>query len=227
MTWENYVCLRINKKDDDEDHLSVFESVYQLSKYIDNDVPYLVVFETGENHENPHYHATFRLIGKMQAFRQFLIRKGFKGNECYSLKAANPEKMDAHLDYLCKGTGTGKEDGPHVVLAHKDLTDSVIKERHDAFWKKNQEIADRKPKRKREEPASKLILAICKQKLEHDSSKLAISEDELIDITLEWYKANKWSMNVFQMKAVVNYVSYSLNPQSNRVDLMRNQLKFN
>lgn len=214
---DNYVCLRLN-------HGHVLDLL--LEKYIDKSVPYLCVHETGENDENPHWHLAFRCIGKMQALRQWLGRNGFKGNESYSLKAGDPEKMDAHFDYLCKGTGTGKEDGPNVVFGHEYFTDAVVYERHNTFWKKAQEIADRKPKRKREEPAAKMILAICEQKLEHDRQKSAISEDELIDITLEWYKKNKWSMNVFQMKAVVNYVSYCLNPDSNRVELMRNALKF-
>lgn len=218
---DNYVCLRINESDT---AASVYDSL--LEKYIDQSVPYLVVRELGEDKQNPHRHYAFRCIGKMQALRQWLVRNGLKGNESYSLKAGDPEKMDTHFDYLCKGTGTGKEDGPDVILRHEDFTDAVIDERHQVFWKKSQEIGDRKAKRKREEPASKMILAICQQKLEHDPRKSSISEDELIDITLEWYKKNKWSMNVFQMKAVVNYVSYCLNPDSNRVELMKQQLKF-
>ncbi len=221
--WKNYVCLRLDKPTDlpAQHPLDLL-----LEKYVDKSVPYLCCFECGEDDENPHWHLTFRCIGKMQALRQWLVRNGFKGNQSYSLKAGDPEKMDAHFNYLCKGTGTGKEDRPQIVFGHEDFTDAVIHERHDMFWKKAQEIADRKPKRKREEPASKMILAICHQKLEHDPKKSSISEDELIDITLEWYKKNKWSMNIFQMKAVVNYVSYSLNPDSNRVELMRSALKF-
>ena len=221
---DNYVCLRLNRPEDPVEQSRIVNLLFE--KYVDQSVPYLVVYETGEDDKNPHWHFAFRCISKMQALRQFLTREGFKGNQSYSLKAGDPEKMDSHFDYLCKGTGTGKEDGPNVVLRHKDFTDAVIDERHNVFWKKNQEIIDRKPKRKREEPASKMILAICEQKLEH-SDKTAISEDELIDITLEWYKKNKWSMNTFQMKSVVNYVSYCLNPDSNRVTMMKNALKFN
>lgn len=223
MSFENYVCLRLNRPQDPVEQARIVNLL--LEKYVDKSVPYLCVFETGEDDKNPHWHFAFRCIGKMQALRQCLGRNGFKGNESYSLKAGDPEKMDTHFDYLCKGTGTGKDDGPYVVFGHEYFTDAVIYERHNTFWKKAQEIADRKPKRKREEPASKMILAICQQKLEH-SGKSSISEDELIDITLEWYKKNKWSMNVFQMKAVVNYVSYCLNPDSNRVELMKQQLKF-
>lgn len=218
---DNYVLLRITES---APAASLYDSLFE--KYVDKSVPYLVVRELGEDDENPHRHFGFRCIGKMQALRQWLGRNGLKGNESYSLKAGDPKKMDTYFDYLCKGTGTGKEDGPHVLLRHKDFTDAVINERNQVYWKVNQEIAERQPKRKREEPASKMILAICQQKLEHDPSKLAISEDELIDITLEWYKKHKWSMNVFQMKAVINYVSYSLNSNSNRVELMRQQLKF-
>ena len=217
----NYVCLRLN---DVAAALALEISI--LEKYVDKSVPYLIVRELGEDKKNPHRHFAFRCVCNMQALRQWLVRQGLKGNESYSLKAGDPDQMDAHFDYLCKGTGTGEQDGPDVLFCHHDFTDAVIDERNKFFWKKNQEIRDRQPKRKREEPASKMILAICQQKLEH-SAKSSISEDELIDITLEWYKKNKWSMNVFQMKAVVNYVSYSLNPDSNRVAMMRNALKFN
>lgn len=221
MAYAGYVCLRLNETPNWLETLDLL-----LIKYVDKSVPYLAVRELGKDDKNPHRHFAFRCIGKMQALRQALVRVGFKGNESYCLKAGDPEQMDAHFDYLCKGTGTGKEDGPDVVVAHEDFTKAVIDERNKVFWKKNEQFAERKTKRKREEPAAKQILAICQQKLEHDSKKLAISEDELISITLEWYKKNKWSMNVFQMKAVVNYVSYSLNPDSNRVEMMRNQLKF-
>lgn len=224
QTFENYVCLRLTDTPSarlTEELLSIIET-----KYVDKTRTYLLVHETGKEKDNPHIHATFALIGTMQAFRQALNRLGFKGNGCYELKASIPEKMMSHFQYLCKGDGTGKEDRPKIGFRSEDLTDAIIDQAYKIYWQVSQQLSERNPKRKREEPAAKQILAICVQKLEHDPQKSSISEDELIDITLAWYKANKWSMNVFQMKAVVNYVSYSLNPDSNRVELMKQQLKF-
>lgn len=224
QSFEGFVCLRLT----DTPRARLTEELLATieAKYVDKTRTHLLVHETGKDKDNPHIHATFALIGTVQAFRTALNRLGFKGNGCYRLEVADPKQMMSHFQYLCKGDGTGKEDVPNVGLRSEDLTDSVIDEAHQIYWQVSKELSERNPKRKREEPAAKQILAICVQKLEHDPSKLAISEDELIDITLEWYKANKWSMNVFQMKAVINYVSYSLNSNSNRVELMRQQLKF-
>ena len=107
--WKNYVLLRLNMPPEPP---SPHPLDLLFEKYVDKSVPYLGVFERGEDDENPHWHLAFRCIGKMQALRQWLVRNGFKGNQSYSLKAGDPEKMDAHFNYLCKGTGTGKEDGP-------------------------------------------------------------------------------------------------------------------
>lgn len=219
--YSEYVLLRLTEATLPEDFFSIF-----LEKYVNQTVPYLIVHETGKDNENPHFHCAFSRIGNMQTLRQFLIRLGLKGNQSYSLKVAKSDQMDAHFNYLCKGTGTGKEDGPDIRFRHERFTNAIVNQCHNRYWEKSKEISERKTKRKREEPASKEILAICRQKLEH-GPKLALSEDEIIDITLEWYKNNKWSMNTFQMKAVVNYVSYCLNPDSNRVAMMKNALKFN
>jgi len=221
VSFENYVLLRLTECD------ALTEEVFTeiLAKYVDKTATHLFVYETGKKDENPHVHGTFRLVSAVQAFRQYLLRKGLKGNQSYSLKVADRDQMKAHFQYLCKGTGTGKDDRPNVGFRSENLHDAVIQQFHKIYWEENQQIAKGNSKRKREEPAAKQILAICRQKIEH-GPKDALLEDEIIDITLEWYFKNKWSMNTFQMKAVVNYVSYGLNKDSNRVHLMKQSLKF-
>ena len=86
--FKTHVCLRLTDTPGarlTEELLSVIET-----KYVDKTSTYLLVHETGKNKDNPHIHATFALVGTMQAFRIFLNRLGFKGNGCYELKAAIP-----------------------------------------------------------------------------------------------------------------------------------------
>jgi len=228
--YDNFVCLRLDVITE-----TFFDEGGLLStlvgKYVDKDIIYLIVREGGKNDDNPHIHATFRVRGKIQALRQWIKRSGFKGNQSYSLKVADPEKMDGHFRYLCKGDGTGKEDPPNVVFVQEALTDTVIEELHQAYWKENEELRNsRATKRKREEPAAKQILLICRQKIEH-SAKLILTEDEVIDIVCAWYYEHKTSMNIFQMKAVVNYVIYGIDTDrkcdSNRTALLKASLKLN
>jgi len=229
--YENFVCLRLDAITEtffDEDGLL---ATLVDSAYVDKTKIHLIVREGGKNDDNPHIHATFRVRGKIQALRQWIKRSGFKGNESYSLKVADPEKMDGHFRYLCKGCGTGKEDAPDVIFRHEAFTDTVIEELHQVYWQENQKLRDRRAtKRKREEPASKQILLLCRQKIAH-SVKLILTEDQVIDIVCAWYYEHKTSMNIFQMKAVVNYVIYALDTErgcdSNRTALLKASLKLN
>lgn len=193
-----------------------------IDKFGDKTVRYLVVRETGKDDDNPHFHAAFKLVGKMQALRQTIGRAGFKGNEDYSLKAGISDKMESHFRYLCKGKGTGQQDAPNVVLRHPDFDDAVVEELNKAFWAQGDKLRS-KSKRKREVPAAQQILDICKQRGAPDAH---LSEDEIIDIALDWYLANKWGINTFQVKATINWVQGHLNKETNRWHLLRESLKF-
>lgn len=225
-TFENYCCLRLTESG------ALTEEAFSIikTKYVDQSCTYMFCRETGKNKDNPHFHAAFKVVGKMQAFRQWIKRKlCAPGNSTYSLKTAIAEKMPGYFNYLCKGEGTGKKDGPEIVFASNDFNDAIIAEFNKRYWQVNAQLREGKTKRKREEPAAKQILAICRQKLEHGHKELSnacLLEDAIIDITIEWYYRNKHSMNVFQMKSVVNYVAYGLNSNSNRVALMKAQMKF-
>lgn len=224
--WKDYYLLRFTKE-----YLDIGSPEFKLfyEKYVVEEAFHLVVSEDGEEGKNPHFHMFFKTVVRMQAIRTHINRKlSLKGNEAYSLKSADGDLCFDHVKYLCKGTGTGKGDGPDVEFRHPALTDVVIEELHQAYWDSRtafERISGKK--RKKNDPAGAQILKICKQILDHNPKKSAILEDELIDITLKWYSDNKWSMNTFQMKAVVNWVSYNLNDNSNRVELMRQALKFN
>ncbi len=195
-----------------------------LDRWIDQDHPYMIVFETGEEHDNPHFHAAGTLKSTDQAVRTELNRCGYKGNKAYKFTAGDPELMDSHFDYLCKGEGTGKEDGPCVLFAHPDFTPAVISERNKIYWKVNAQLPKSKNKRSNAGSLSDMVLKVCRQKIEHGPPSL--SEDQLIDITLEVAHRRSGVLNAFHLKSVVNHVAYSLNPDSNRVALLKNAMKF-
>lgn len=232
--YDDYVLLRLTdvppiSEDMDPDEAAKSRQNFLLAvqtvgdKYLDKSEPYLCVHELGKDENNPHIHWTFKLIGNMQALRQALYRFGFKGNETYCLKAAIPDKMERHFRYLCKGSGTGKEDGPKIMFSHEYFTDAVVEELHQAYWKEANQVNPR-IKRKRETPAGQQILEICRQR---GAPNTHLEEDDVINITLEWYRTNKFQINTFQVKAVINWVMLNLYPDSNRVHLMKQALKFN
>jgi hypothetical protein len=203
------------------------------TKYVDKSVEYLIVRETGENDDNPHYHFAFSLIGTVQALRQSLLRKGIKGKNSYRLESAKPEKMHEQWVYLCKGLTSTKESDIDVKFRHPHFDDVVLKKLHEWFYQKAVDLMKGKTKRKRERPAAEQILEICRDKITH-SKKIALSEDEIIDTVFEWYAKQKYQMNTYQMKGQITWISYNLGTDpktgkhydSNRVTLAKMACKF-
>lgn len=221
MEWSGlYVCLRIT---DQNAPVDILDTVF--AEHVDDTREYLVVHEVGEGTEKPHSHSLLPLNKSLEAFRLALNRLGLKGNEVYSLKKADPDKIDSMVDYMCKGTGTGSSDAPKVVRKSPFFGDDVISTAHHRYWAVNAALRENKrKKRKRDDPAAVQILELCENLAAREDK--AVSEDDIIDVTLEWYKGNKFCMNEMQMKGVVTWVSYNLNDESNRIQMLRNALKF-
>lgn len=192
---------------------------------------YFIVFEephgksgAEEAHANPHYHVFFNMNTTPNSFRNILRKVWTKSHYC--LKVADVDKVAQHYNYLCKGTGTGAQDGPKVVYRPDDLTDDIVAEIHALYWKNNDAIqAQIAKKPRRDKPAAHQILELCKNTLA-TTNKSSMSEDEIIDLTFDWYATHKWSMNTFQMKAVITWVSYNLNTDGNRIHLAKLACKF-
>lgn len=194
--------------------------------------PFLVVREEPHDklscedaNSNSHYHVFLQLSGTLAAFRA-AIKRVWTGNAGYSLKSGDPKLIAQQFNYLCKGNGTGADGAPAIIDRSDDITDDIIAECHDLYWKNNDAIQSQKAKRgQREDPAAHQILVVCRNKLE-STKRTSLSEDDIIDITFEWYATRKWSMNTFQMKAVITWVSYNLNPDGNRTHLAKLACKY-
>ncbi|AXQ65492.1 MAG: hypothetical protein [Circular genetic element sp.] len=225
-------CLRIN-----ESVVSLIKNPGLINNYLWNDLllkdhideakPYLIVRETGKDGENPHFHVAGELQdGKtLQNFRTFLNREGIKGNEAYSLKKGNPEKMDRHFTYLCKGTDA--ETPSEVICRHPDFTDEVIAQRHQIYWQVNAQLPKKKRKTESVTAAADQIALLCKQRIAHNKAE-SLSEDEIIDIAVAWQHANRKTLNDFFLKSVINHVTYTLKGMNcNRMEQFRNKLKYN
>jgi len=140
----------------------------------------------------------------MPTLRKRLQRAGLSGNEAYSIKKIVESKRSAYLRYLCKGTGTGSEDGPEIQ--HQEgFTDEEIVELYKAYWVENQVLQEeRAKKRQRTQSAGVLLLEICKQK------QLRVKEDIAREV-FDWYLVNKTSAPIFQIKSVFAWVMSHMN----------------
>ncbi len=210
-----YVCLRLTDEYVPDDIWDII-----INDHVDYSRSYMVVHEVGEETEKPHSHSLLPLNKSINSFRNWLKRQGIDGNEKYSMKKAS-EKINEMFDYMCKGLGTGQLDKPDVTHRSPDIDDEMITTANMRYWAVNAALREgKRKKRRRDEPAGVQILEICKNK------GAPVFEDEIIDYTLKWYAENKYSMNAMQMKAVVTWVSYCLNDESNRIEMLRNELKF-
>lgn len=200
---------------------------------MDKAQPYLVVRETGENDENPHFHFSGTLSNgqSIQSFRTRLNRLGIKGNEAYSLKKGDAQKMDSHFTYLCKGANV--EAKPEIIARSPDFDDTVIAERHELYWEVNAQLPK---KRRKKEPvaAADAISRICFDRMSHNGGRKLL-EDEIIDLSVDWIHKNRKTLNDFYLRSLINHVCYTVNKgeddtgnpwDSNRMEQLRNKLKY-
>lgn len=216
-------CLRLQ-----ESVLPLIDGIASfIDAYVNQEQPYLVVRETGEDGQNPHFHVAGTLKdGKtIQSLRTFFNRKGIKGNEAYSLKKGDPEKMKDHFTYLCKGADT--ETPPDIRARHPNFTDAIVAQLHEVFWQVNTKLPQKKRKAETVTAASDAIVKLCRQKIDHSKAD-SLSEDEIIDIAVHWQHSNRKTLNDFFLKSVINHVTYSLKGMNcNRMEQFRNKLKYN
>lgn len=216
--------------DESEDSRSI---ITPLLARCDQTKPYFVVFETGEDGENPHFHLTGYLKpGKsLQSLRTFVNRSGIKGQDAYSLKLGIEEKIDSHYTYLCKGDSV--EAQPEIIHCHPDFTDTIIAERHETYWEVNAELPKKRRKTKTTNAAD-AISRICFDTMSHNGGRKLL-EDEIIDISVEWVHKNRKTLNDFYLRSLINHVAYTVNRledetgdpwDSNRMTQLRNKLKY-
>jgi len=101
---------------------------------------YISVLEN-DTEVNPHYQGYLETWKQISTIRQYIRRiLTATGNKSYSLKKADPEKMDAYKRYICKGKSDHVPSIEHEVNVHKnfvtldsDLT-PWIESNHTMFW---------------------------------------------------------------------------------------------
>lgn len=96
-----------------------------VDQYVDLQRPYLAVLEYGDLHNKPHVHIAGTRLLTHSTFGNRVSDMGYTNANKY-VERGKPEKMEEHFMYLCKGTGTGKEDGPNVIRKHISFTVQVI-----------------------------------------------------------------------------------------------------
>lgn len=227
---EGYLRVRISgmwfQKPVIKDGAAIFD------KYADQTRPALAVFERSKDHKKPHVHLCFAPKGKAsmtkvkQAVRTFMNRLGYKGNKSdHYVKEAAPNLTDQHFTYLCKGV-TEKPFGEVIIVARTDyFTYAVINERNRIFWDVNKDIVERAAKKRKKNPVSPsdAIFLVVKEKFGDYTNP---TETELIRITIDWFLHNKKLMNSFYMKSVVTHVACRLDPDSNRIQQLMNEMRF-
>lgn len=218
MEEETYVwqILRFNEIECQE-ATSLHFIIPLFERYVVKTEPFLLVRETGENGDNPHYHICFASASKTQTIRSWINRTAWKGNKNYSLKTGIEDKLERQFNYLLKGRS--RDDLPEVIRRSADFDDAVIAERHKAYWVENQELVSGSRKRKANSGTAigEQVYAICKKK--SDSLGAIVSEDIVIEVTMRWYLSHKASMSVYHVTNVVNWVIGKLHTQESVNDL--------
>lgn len=228
------LCLRVNEipvevaKFDDKLELNEDLTPTQISrtvtelhlgdiirKYANVDTLMLGVRELGNTTDNaegnPHYHVFFCTDNTIKAVRS-AVSKIWRGNESYSLKQAKPQMIPEHFNYLCKGTGTGSDDGPNVVYRSDHLTDERITELNALYWANNDAFKANSKKRKASS-ISEQVFDLCK----HLSPP--IDRGHIYDIIYGYYKKRVLHWNPDYVCKLVYQTQMYLEPSNSQANL--------
>lgn len=198
-----------------------------LDDYFNKEEPYMIVRELGKDNKNPHYHLAGTLLEILPGSdsksddprTEFLRRRvkalGWKGQKYQAWGLGKPDLMDSHFDYLCKGSGTGKQDGPHVIRRHPDFTDAVIAQRHEIYWKVNARLPKEGAK-KRKRNASEEILTMCRER-----NIQSTEHGKIFDQVLRYYCKHVKYLQPIYVKNLVHQTSIYLNPEGNTAEVLR------
>lgn len=195
----HHVMVRINDDDDIDQYVKEL-----IDKYCDLPMPYLVVKEEGKDGENPHYHLCFATSTAMRTLRQALRRR-LTGNEAYSLKQC--KELRKQFLYLCKGEGTGENDGPIIVHKSDHFTDERIEELHAMYWRNNDAITSSQKKSKLVENAGRDILMMCQQRGYTDQNR-----SEIYEVCMAYYGKRAKHLNPKYVEDLVRGTCVYLSP---------------
>lgn len=187
-----------------------------IRKYYDTqDAPYLCVRELGDTTDNaegnPHYHLFICTANTIKAVRS-AVSKIWRGNESYSLKQAKPQMVPEHFNYLCKGTGTGSDDGPDVIYCSGHFTDERIAELNALYWANNDAFKANSKKRKASS-ISEQVFDLCKH------LPPPIDRGQIYDIIHGYYKKRLLHWNPDYVRKLVYQTQMYLEPSDSQCNL--------
>lgn len=200
-----------------EDNRTTTETVLRdvLRKVANLQHYYLVVHEVGDGSDNaegrPHYHCVFCTSIKIKDVRN-CVTKYWSGQGCYMLKKGTPKLLPEHFNYLCKGTGTGSDDGPDIVDRHPDLTDERIAELHGLYWRNNDNFKTASKKRKLTS-ISEQVFDLCKHLTP------PIDRGKIYDIVYGYYKKRILHWNPDYVRKLVYQTQMYLEPSISEANL--------
>lgn len=97
------------------------EIVDLIKMFNKNTTNYISVLEN-DTESNPHYQGYLETFKQISTIRQYIRRLLTEtGNKSYSLKKADPNKMDAYKRYICKGKQDRVPSIDHEVNIHRDF----------------------------------------------------------------------------------------------------------
>lgn len=170
-----------------------------------------VASSTEEKWGRPHYHCVFGSYHSSKDIRN-MITKWWHGQGMYQLKLAKPDLILEHFNYLCKGTGTGHEDGPNVIERSGHFTDEIIEECHRLFWYNNDKIQATRKKRKASS-ISEQCFDLCKHLTP------PIDRREIYDIIHGYYKKRILHWNPDYVRKLVYQTQMYLEPSDSQANL--------
>ncbi len=156
---------------------------------------------------NPHYHALFFVASdRFNALRQ-TIKRGWAGNEEYSLKKAKPELLPEQFNYICKGKGPGTDDKPDVVYGSEHFTTEFLTECRRLYWKNHAAIQTVSKKRKREISIHENVLNLCRARGYTDQDR-----GKIFDVIIEYYRKRIKYLNPSYVRNLVFQTAVYLSP---------------
>lgn len=198
-----------------ERHCTEFYINQILEKYALHDTVFLTCFELGHGTDdaegNPHYHTVFCSDYPIKTIRS-AVAKIWRGNESYSLKKATTELVPEHLNYLCKGEGTGEDDFPKIVNASLHFTDERVTELHSLYWSNNDALKSASKKRKAAS-ISEEIFTLCKH------LSVPVERGQIYDIIRDHYGKRLKYWNPDYIRKLVYQTAMYLEPVDSKTNL--------
>ncbi|AXH76639.1 MAG: putative replicase [Cressdnaviricota sp.] len=178
-----------------------------FDRYCDS---YLVVREHVDG-GNPHLHALISTRHNSQALRAALNRKGWTGNQCYSIKAVDPSQVDRFHRYLCKGDGP--DSPPDVIqMVGFGWDDAWVEQQHEAYWDEN---ADYQKKYAKMPKIIPYVVKKCR-----DLGLRAYEREKVAEQIIYYHTLYEKPLSIYHARSVCTTVCMSLGGYEDQISLV-------